>query len=118
MELLTDVDELPAGLRFVIAVGMFDGVHRGHSRMLRTEVEAAARLAAPPVALTFDPHPEAVLRGAPPPLLCDPAEKVALLAAAGARLRRRAALRPAVSPTSRPSRSCAGWPAAGRWPAW
>lgn len=84
MELLTDVDQLPAGLRFVIAVGMFDGVHRGHARMLETEVAAAERLAAAPVALTFDPHPQAVLRGSPPPLLCDPAEKATLLAAAGA----------------------------------
>ena len=84
MQLLTDVDQLPAGLRFVIAVGMFDGVHRGHSRMLKTEVAAAERLAATPVALTFDPHPDAVLRGTSPPLLCDPTEKVALLAAAGA----------------------------------
>ena len=48
MELLADVDQLPAGLRFIIAVGMFDGVHRGHGRMLKTEVAAAQRLGATP----------------------------------------------------------------------
>ncbi len=33
--------------------------------------------------ITFEPHPDAVLRGAPPPLLCDPAERLAWLEEAG-----------------------------------
>jgi riboflavin kinase/FMN adenylyltransferase len=83
MQLLDDIDHLPAGLRFVVAVGMFDGVHRGHVRMLRSCVRAARRLGARPVVVTFDPHPEQVLRGISPPLLCDPADKLELLDAAG-----------------------------------
>jgi riboflavin kinase/FMN adenylyltransferase len=83
MQLLDDIDHLPAGLRFVVAVGMFDGVHRGHVRMLRSCVRAACRLGARPVVVTFDPHPEQVLRGISPPLLCDPADKLELLDAAG-----------------------------------
>jgi riboflavin kinase/FMN adenylyltransferase len=84
VELLSNVDQLPAGLRFVVAVGMFDGVHRGHAAMIRTEDAAAEHLDAQAVVVTFDPHPETVLRGSTPPLLCDPAEKAALLGAAGA----------------------------------
>lgn len=83
MQLLDSVDDLAADLRFVISVGVFDGLHRGHAHMLRAAVTAADRLHAEPVVLTFDPHPDELLRGAAPPLLCDPAEKMARLAAAG-----------------------------------
>jgi riboflavin kinase/FMN adenylyltransferase len=83
VQLLDSVDDLPAGLRFVISVGVFDGIHRGHAHMLRAAVTAAGRLRARPVVLTFDPHPDELLRGAAPPLLSDPAEKITRLAAAG-----------------------------------
>jgi riboflavin kinase/FMN adenylyltransferase len=76
MELLHDIDDLPRGLRFVLAVGMFDGVHRGHELVLGTCVEAAAEDDALALALTFAPHPSAVLGGGAPPLLCDPQEKL------------------------------------------
>jgi len=68
----------------VVAIGMFDGVHRGHVEMIRAETVAAEQLHAKAVVVTFDPHPEAVLRGSTPQLLCDPADKAALLGAAGA----------------------------------
>jgi riboflavin kinase / FMN adenylyltransferase len=84
VELLSNVDQLPAGLHFVVAVGMFDGVHRGHEAMIRAASSAAEQLDAKAVVVTFDPHPESVLRGSTPLLLCDPAEKAALLGAAGA----------------------------------
>jgi riboflavin kinase / FMN adenylyltransferase len=83
VEVLYDVDKLPAGERLVVAIGMFDGVHRGHVRMLRTAVTAARRLNAEPVVVTFDPHPEEVLRGTTPPLVCDPTEKLQMVADAG-----------------------------------
>jgi riboflavin kinase / FMN adenylyltransferase len=79
VKVLHDVDELPAGLRFVLAIGTFDGVHRGHVRVIESLTAAARDLDAEPVALTFDPHPAAVLRGNPPPLLCDLAERLDLL---------------------------------------
>jgi riboflavin kinase/FMN adenylyltransferase len=41
----------------VVALGNFDGVHRGHQALLRQTVEQAAALAAPVVVLTFEPHP-------------------------------------------------------------
>jgi len=78
-----DIDQLPVGLRFVLAIGMFDGVHRGHRRIIAALMRAAARFDAEPVVLTFHPHPALVLRGSAPPLLCDPAERLALLGALG-----------------------------------
>lgn len=83
MRVLASIDDLPAGLRFVLVVGVFDGVHRGHQRVIRATVNAAAELAALPVALTFDPHPSAVLRGSAPVLLCDLIERLAHLARLG-----------------------------------
>jgi riboflavin kinase/FMN adenylyltransferase len=80
---LESIDALPDGLRFVLAIGMFDGVHRGHRRVIAALRRAAARYDAEPVVLTFDPHPAQVLRGSPPPLLCDASERLALLAAEG-----------------------------------
>jgi riboflavin kinase/FMN adenylyltransferase len=80
---LESIDALPRGLRFVLAIGMFDGVHRGHRRVVAALRRAAARYDAEPVVLTFDPHPGQVLRGSAPPLLCDTSERLALLAAEG-----------------------------------
>jgi len=52
--------DLPRG--GVVTVGNFDGVHRGHQMLLTGAVGRARELGVPAVALTFDPHPEKVLR--------------------------------------------------------
>jgi riboflavin kinase/FMN adenylyltransferase len=83
MRVLAGVDDLPAGLRYVLVIGVFDGVHRGHQRVIGATVDAARDLGAVPVALTFDPHPSAVLGGSAPPLLCDPAERLGHLSRLG-----------------------------------
>lgn len=50
--------ELPDSLRHAaVAVGAFDGVHRGHQAVIASAREAAARLAAPLAVVSFDPHP-------------------------------------------------------------
>ena len=41
----------------VVALGNFDGVHRGHQALLAEAVALAKELGATPYALTFDPHP-------------------------------------------------------------
>ena len=48
----------------VATVGAFDGVHRGHQRLVRSAVIRAARLVVPSVAYTFDPPPKAYFGGA------------------------------------------------------
>lgn len=51
-----------------VAIGNFDGVHLGHARLLEACVAAARKASIVPAALSFDPHPAAVVspRGAPP----------------------------------------------------
>jgi len=65
----------------VVTIGMFDGVHRGHRRVLRQLGDAAAQLSLPRVLITFDPHPRAILRpDSTPALLQALPDKVELLA--------------------------------------
>jgi riboflavin kinase/FMN adenylyltransferase len=66
------LDDVPADLgRTVVTIGNFDGVHLGHQHVIRRAREVAAELGVEHVvAVTFDPHPIAVLRPehAPPTL--------------------------------------------------
>ena len=69
-------DEVPDDLgRTVVTIGNFDGVHLGHQHVVRRAREVAADLGVDRVvAVTFDPHPIAVLRPehAPPTLTTVP----------------------------------------------
>ncbi len=68
----------------VVAIGNFDGVHRGHQALLSRCVSEARALGAQAVALTFAPHPVRFFRpDAEPFLLSTPAQKAALLARCG-----------------------------------
>ena len=49
----------------VIALGFFDGVHRGHGALLRKTAERARELGAVPAAFTFDRPPKEVVTGQP-----------------------------------------------------
>lgn len=53
----------------VVAIGIFDGVHRGHQKILARAREVANALSLPVVALTFHPHPTAILAPDRQPLL-------------------------------------------------
>lgn len=79
-------DDLPESFRSgVITIGNFDGVHRGHSRLLARLRHRARKLGVPGIVVTFDPPPLRVLRpeSAPPSLLW-PERKAELLRAGGA----------------------------------
>jgi riboflavin kinase/FMN adenylyltransferase len=80
------LDEVPADVgRTVVTIGNFDGVHLGHRHVISRAREAAARLGADRVvAVTFDPHPMAVLRPEhAPPTLTGIDQRVGLLTEAG-----------------------------------
>ena len=66
-----------------VVVGVFDGLHLGHAYLLRHLAAEASSRKARPVVITFDHHPEEIITGSAPPLLCDPAERLERLAAAG-----------------------------------
>jgi riboflavin kinase / FMN adenylyltransferase len=70
--------------RSVVTIGVFDGVHRGHQRVVGRATEVAAGLALPVVVVTFDPHPDEIVRpGSHPPLLCTVRRRAELLAGLG-----------------------------------
>lgn len=71
----------PGPLFFVL--GAFDGLHRGHVYLLAQLRAAAARHHARPAVITFDHHPDEILVGAAPPVLCDPAERLVRFGRAG-----------------------------------
>ena len=73
------------GLRgAVVAIGNFDGVHRGHKAVIAAAAKRAATLGCPAAALTFEPHPRSFFNpGEPLFRLTDEAAKLRLLAAAG-----------------------------------
>ncbi|MEJ6788602.1 bifunctional riboflavin kinase/FAD synthetase [Brevundimonas sp. BR2-1] len=56
--IVTDWRALPDGLKgAAVAIGAFDGVHRGHQAVIADAREAAQRLGAPLAVVSFDPHP-------------------------------------------------------------
>lgn len=69
--------EAPAGC--LVAIGNFDGVHRGHQAVLADAARDARLRGLEPVVLTFDPHPAAVIGRGPPPVLTRLARKIELI---------------------------------------
>ena len=77
--------EIPAGFGPSVAtIGNFDGVHLGHQQILGAVVAEARTRRARAVAVTFDPHPEHVLRPHKAPRLLTPSdERIRLLTLTG-----------------------------------
>ncbi len=57
-------------MKRVIALGFFDGVHLGHGALLELAVQRAKELDAVPSAISFDVHPDTLVRGEAVPLIC------------------------------------------------
>lgn len=68
----------------VLALGNFDGVHRGHLKIVERVRRAAEERAASAIAMTFDPHPPRIVRpDKAPPLLMTTPQKLEALSKAG-----------------------------------
>jgi riboflavin kinase/FMN adenylyltransferase len=77
---LADVPPAPSAL----TIGTFDGVHRGHQRLIGLVVARARARGVRAVVVTFDPHPRAVLTpDSAPPRLTTVEDEAALMAALG-----------------------------------
>lgn len=84
MRLVQGVEAMDASLgRLFVVIGVFDGLHRGHMYLLERLREAATAHESEPAVITFDHHPDEVIMGTAPPLLCDPRERIERLEAAG-----------------------------------
>ncbi len=71
MPILRDLEKLPDAARGgAVAIGNFDGVHKGHLRIVDKLLERARATDGPAIVFTFDPHPVRILRPdqCPPPL--------------------------------------------------
>ena len=70
-----------------LAIGVFDGVHLGHQRLLQNMVTAAQKVGARPAVLTFYPHPVTVVQGRKDPLyICTLEDRINLMADQGLEL--------------------------------
>ena len=84
MHVVEGIDGLRPDLGPVfVVVGVFDGMHIGHAYLLEHLVAEARMRDARPTVITFDHHPDEVLRGTAPALLLDAGERLERLAAAG-----------------------------------
>jgi riboflavin kinase / FMN adenylyltransferase len=85
MKIYRSLADLPAPMPpTVAAIGNFDGVHRGHQEVIGRVLERARGLSALAIAVTFDPHPMAVLHPERAPKLITPMpERLLLLAETG-----------------------------------
>jgi riboflavin kinase/FMN adenylyltransferase len=87
---VTDVLHFPDDVRPawlvhpVLALGNFDGLHRGHLKIIERVKRGAAERGGTPMAMTFDPHPPRVVRpDKAPPLLMTKEQKIEALHQAG-----------------------------------
>jgi riboflavin kinase/FMN adenylyltransferase len=77
-------DPSPRWNQPVLALGNFDGLHRGHMKIIDRVRRRAGERGGTPAAMTFEPHPSRVLRpDKAPPLLMTGAQKLEALARAG-----------------------------------
>jgi len=81
---IPELSQLPSPL--FLAIGVFDGVHLGHQAVISTSAEHGQVVDGTPVVVTFDPHPEKILRpDKAPHLLTATPHKIALIRALGVR---------------------------------
>lgn len=67
----------------VIALGFFDGVHLGHQALMKKTVERATEYGVRPSVISFDTHPDTLVRGIEVPLLGSVADRKDLISRIG-----------------------------------
>jgi riboflavin kinase / FMN adenylyltransferase len=86
VKLIRNLDDFSDDLRGgAVTIGNFDGVHRGHARLVKSLRKLGDEIGGPAVVFTFDPHPAWILRpdAAPQPLVWNE-RKAEILAELGA----------------------------------
>lgn len=85
MRIFRSLEEVPADFGpTILSVGNFDGIHRGHQRVLQEVIQRARKNSYKAMAVTFEPHPFRILRPDVTPKLITPLpQKEALLAQTG-----------------------------------
>ncbi|MGZ8846247.1 MAG: bifunctional riboflavin kinase/FAD synthetase [Pyrinomonadaceae bacterium] len=84
MRLFHGTDNADIARPTVLTLGVFDGLHLGHQLIMKTVVESARAVGAVPTAITFEPHPRAVLHPeSAPPLLQTFDQKIEALGVLG-----------------------------------
>ena len=84
MQIITDIRKFKNIKPPIITLGKFDGVHKGHQKVLRAVKDRAAKLKFPSVVYTFEPHPLKIVAPHKSPLLLTTLkEKIELIKASG-----------------------------------
>ena len=84
MKIIRGIKNLKIKQPTVATIGIFDGIHRGHKRILELLKKRAKDIKAKSCVLTFDPHPSRILHPyRTPPMLISTRHKLHLLAAEG-----------------------------------
>lgn len=83
MRVVYDLTQVRPAADSHVAVGVFDGVHRGHQRLIGSMIDAAHRQGRLAAVLTFEPHPLAALGRQLPPLLTTAEERGEAMAPLG-----------------------------------
>ena len=63
----------------VVALGFFDGVHIGHGALMRRTASRAAELGVEPAVVSFDTHPDTLVKGEAVPLIGSAADREELI---------------------------------------